>query len=250
MALGVSYSGLVTVTAVIVPSAKRPQNAKRLARAFRATIADPDTYLVLAVDDDEPYLDAYREIRNTFSEVCSLRIMKDSPHRIGPIINDITRDLLDEEPPPDFIGFMGDDHEPKTPGWDADLVHALGGRPGVSYGNDMNKGSDLPTACLIDARVVAALGYLVPPGMHHLYLDDFWLMLGHATHLAYRGGTVIEHLHPTVGKAPLDDSYLAAGCNPEVFQADAARFDAFVKGGDWEAALARLAPLRAVPGAI
>lgn len=240
----------MTTTAVVVPSAKRPQNASRLALAFRQTTADPDTYLVLAVDDDEPYLDAYRNVRDAFPEVCSLRIMKDSPHRIGPIINDVIRDLLDEDPPPDFIGFMGDDHEPQTPGWDVNLVNALGGRPGVTYGNDRNQGSKLPTACLISTPVVAALGYLVPPGMHHLYLDDFWLMLGHATHLAYRGETVIEHLHPTVGKAPMDESYAAAGCNPEVFAADAARYQAYMEGGDWAAALERLRPLVAVPGAL
>jgi hypothetical protein len=239
----------VTTTAVIVPSARRPQNARRLARAFRSTTEDPDTYLLLAVDDDDPFLDAYRTVQRVYSEVCHLIVVKDSPHKIGPIINDVARDLLDAAVPPDFIGFMGDDHEPQTPGWDVSLVHALGGRPGVAYANDKNQGSKLPTACLISTPVVAALGYLVPPGMHHLYLDDFWLMLGHATHLAYRGETVIEHLHPTVGNAPMDEGYLAAGCNPQVFAADAERYRQYMEGGDWAAALTRLRPLCSVPGA-
>jgi hypothetical protein len=239
----------VITAAIMVPSARRPGSARRLAGAFAAT-ASPSTTLAFAVDDDDPELDGYLAVSKDFPWT-ELHLIEDSPHRIGPILNDMAGRILKiPELRPDFLGFMGDDHLPLTHGWDTELAGELRDRPGVAYGNDLHQGPKLPTACLISSRLVYALGYFVPPGMGHLFLDDFWLRLGHATHLAYRDDVIIEHLHPDAGKAEHDATYAAAGRDAGTWAADRDRLDAYLRGGGWDAAMARIAHLRPVPGAL
>jgi hypothetical protein len=134
---------------------------------------------------------------------------------------------------------MGDDHLPRSPGWDEQLVDALGGRPGVAYGNDLVKGETIPTAAVISADIVMALGYLVPPRLEHLYFDDFWKALGQAVgNLAYLPGVTIEHLHPIAGTADWDDGYRRAN-DPGQFARDKAAYDEFLNE-QWPGDLARL----------
>ena len=49
---------------------------------------------------------------------------------------------------------------------------------------------------------------MVPPGMIHLYFDNFWLDFGRAMgKITYLPDVIIEHMHPAVGKAVLDAGY-------------------------------------------
>jgi hypothetical protein len=235
--------------AFICPTAKRPHNARRLAEKFGDTVSGPAA-LILAIDGDDPELAAYLALRRVHPWV-KLEIIADSPHRIGPIINQVTKGLLDGPSPPGFIGFLGDDHLPRTWGWNSKLARALDGEPGVAYGNDLHQREQLPTACLISAELVAALGFFVPPGMWHLYLDDFWKRLGQATRLAYCDNVIVQHLHPNYEPdVPVDATYAAAGCNPAVYAHDKTAWDAFLQDRDeegrtaWDRALDRLAPYR------
>ena len=117
----------------------------------------------------------------------------------------------------------------------ASTIHrALGTRPGaahrfrhdhatplaVVYGNDLVRGADLPTAVSISADIITELGYFVPPGAVHLYLDDYWKALGSDLGtLRYCPELVIEHLHPTAGTAPSDAGYLEVN-RPELYRQD------------------------------
>lgn len=231
--------------AVICPSARRPRNARELAGAFEKTASLEYTDLILAVDGDDPEMAGYRQVEDAHPWI-TLWIVQDSPHRIGPIINDIAAALLKSEAPPELIGFMGDDHRPQTADWDGILGGELDGRPGVAYGNDLHQREKLPTACLISATLVAALGKVVPRGLWHLYFDDFWLRAGRATHLAYRDDVIIEHHHPDAGKAAHDGTYAAGGRNPAVWEHDRAVFGRYLDDGSWAADLARIAHLRPV----
>lgn len=231
--------------AVICPSARRPHNARELCEAFEDTADPASVDLILAVDDDDPHLPGYRQVEDAHPWI-TLWIAEGSPHRIGPIINQAAMDLLDSEAPPDLIGFMGDDHRPQTPGWNQILGGELKDRIGVAYGNDMHQRGKLPTACLISAPLVRAMGGLAPPGVGHLFLDDWWLRVGKVTHLAYRDDVIIEHLHPDAGKAPDDETYARGGRNYAVWSRDETAFDRYLhdRGPDgWDACLARIADL-------
>jgi hypothetical protein len=111
--------------------------------------------------------------------------------------------------PPFAIGFMGDDHCPRTYGWDKAYVDALREMgTGIVYGNDLIQGARLPTQVAMTADIVRALGYMAPPALTHLYVDNFWRDLGTvAGCLRYLPDVTVEHRHPIAGKAEWDEGY-------------------------------------------
>ena len=216
---------------MITPSRSRPASAAELARVFAATVTG-DSRLVIICDADDPAREGYETL--TLPDCVSLRI-QDSHRRFGPILSAAA---VAEAPGCDFTGIMGDDSLPRTNGWDERLTGALT-EPGVAYGDDLLQHENLPTACVITSRVVTALGYLAPPGVEHLYLDDFWKRLGtDLGNLRYLPEVIIEHVHPVAGKAPWDDVYRAANSAPQ-YSHDGWAFDQFL-ANQWPGDLARL----------
>jgi hypothetical protein len=107
------------------------------------------------------------------------------------------------------LGSIGDDHTPRTPGWDEIVGATLNEMgTGMCFGDDLLQGSDLPTACFMTSDIVRALGFMCPPTLVHMYVDTFWLELGNALgRLRYLPNVVIEHLHFTKGKSSKDAVY-------------------------------------------
>jgi hypothetical protein len=55
---------------------------------------------------------------------------------------------------------------------------------------------------------------MAPTGLRHMFLDDFWLEIGsRSKKLAYLEEVVLEHLHFSVGKSILDQTYEATNQN-------------------------------------
>lgn len=177
---------------VIVPSRGRPSAVSSLLTAVKSTKSEASTGVKVCVDSDDVALPAYLKI-----DGIDLRVGR--PDRIGPTLNEVA---LAHAPFYDHIGFMGDDHRPRTKGWDAALC-----TNGVAYGNDLIHGAGLPTAVVMNSRIILDLGYFVPVGAWHLYLDNAWKDIGDRYGLDYRADIVMEHLHPLVGKAPSDALY-------------------------------------------
>jgi hypothetical protein len=107
------------------------------------------------------------------------------------------------------LGFMGDDHRPRTHGWDStylDNLRELG--YGYVYGNDLLMGERIPTQVAISSSIVKCLGFFGPPGFTHLNVDVTWKDMGEALgKLRYLDDVVIEHMHPAAGKAEVDSGY-------------------------------------------
>ncbi len=191
-------------------------------------ITTTDTQIAVIVDSDDPALPAYRALPlGGFAElVVADKSVIPAPAKIGQILNHFVPIFAKQHP---YIGFMGDDHRPRTKDWDALLVQALD-RPGVAYGNDLLQGERLPTECVISSEVINALGFMNPPGCDHLYLDDFWKLLGKtAGNLAYLPDVIVEHLHPGGGKAAVDAGY-AYSMARETIDHDREQFEAYVNG--------------------
>lgn len=212
---------------VVVPSRGRPASARRLAGAFRDTADFDRTDLLFAVDDDDPELAAYQELADE-DPWAGLTVLP-HPRRIGPILNAVAVSLA---PFCNYLGFMGDDHLPSTDGWDRALTGELDGTLGVAYGNDLHQGARLPTAMVVSSVLIRKLGYFCPPGLTHLYLDNFWALLGSVTRLAYRDDVIIEHLHVAAGKAPMDAGY-EFSLDPGLDMQDRVAYDTFLRGR-WE----------------
>lgn len=217
---------------VIVPTRGRPQNAARLAKAFEET-ESLNADLVFVADHDDPELPAYH------AAAPRLLIHRGESGRgmTGPLnwASSLYADIYD------YLGFMGDDHVPRTAGWDAHVLGALDSlEPRVVYGNDLLQGGALPTAAFLPSRMVRALGYMAPPVLRHLYVDNFWLELGQALGgLRYLPGVVIEHVHPAAGKTAMDAGYAAVNA-PEVDAADHAAWLEFRRGDGFTSALNRV----------
>lgn len=190
-------------TVWICPSRHRPANIARLLNAWDDTRAQAD--LVVAVDDDDEYLNDYREL---FTDVDpSQFILSVGPRtKLGPTLN---RLAIEYAPHYDAVGFLGDDHVPRTPRWDQHLADALDG--GLAYGNDLFQGERLATAVLQSSRIITTLGQFHPPQLVHLYLDDYWVALGQGIgRLTYLPDVILEHVHFTNGKSASDQTYAEA----------------------------------------
>lgn len=111
------------------------------------------------------------------------------------------------------VGFMGDDHFPRTKGWDQQLVEALiQMKSGLAYANDGFQGKAIPTQIVMTSDIPLALGFMTLPQLWHLYADNFWLDFGNALNkIQYLPDVVIEHMHPATGKVQSDEGYEFSG---------------------------------------
>lgn len=186
---------------MIVPSRGRPSNVKRLMEAFDDTREGPADMLI-CVDEDDPKRGEYQQL----SLHANVRMEIGPRLRLGGTLNEAG---LANAGQYFALGFMGDDHRPRTQGWDQKLIWALQELgSGIAYGNDLIQGPALPTAVGMTSDIVATLGYMVPAGLVHLYIDSAWKALGEAMgRFTYLPDVIIEHLHPIAGKALSDAGY-------------------------------------------
>ena len=179
----------------IVPSRGRPDSVAELIEEINATAHI--TNLVIGVDDDDP--SEYIVPDKVILEVNPRMWMNGT---LNFIANKYCYDY-------DYLVFMGDDHRPRTKGWDELLAEAIKDVPlGIAYGNDLFQGENLPTAVMLDAKIVRTLGFFSPPQMKHLFLDNFWRDTGKELGtLRYLPDVIIEHMHPYANKTEMDAGY-------------------------------------------
>jgi hypothetical protein len=224
---------------VIVPTRGRPDNAKRLADAFESTVARQNGVrvdLVFAVDADDPELSGYLDHTTEYNwwTISGPRL------RMAGTLNMVAIEYAGQY---DIVGFLGDDHLPQTVDWHRNIARAM--KPGgIVYGNDLIQGPNLPTAVFLDARIIRKLGYMVPGGFVHLFLDNVWRTWGErAGTLTYLPDTIIEHLHPIAGKAEYDDQYAEVNSNA-VWTADEKRFNEYRDSGELDADVEKIRSIR------
>ncbi len=188
---------------VVVPSRGRPENAERLAQAFKDTGAEADLYIV--IDNDDPKWNEYAKSENYKKLPADNKTggCAKSLNTGAVLLLDITK-----YPLYDYFVFMGDDHLPRTPGWDKAFIQALGTNTGIVYGDDLLQGANLPTAYGMSRDLVNELRGMTFPGCVHLFFDNFVKQLGlDLEYLKYLPDVIIEHMHPIAGKAQMDEGY-------------------------------------------
>jgi hypothetical protein len=189
-------------------------------RLFEAINATADfTELIFAIDADD--VAEYGDLMHATAGVNNVKIVIAARMGMNGTLNHWANWMA---PDYDYICFMGDDHLPITKGWDTKLAEAIGSEAGISYGNDLLQGENLPTAVVMSTKIIRALGFMSPPALKHLFLDNFWLAIGKALgNATYCPDVVIEHLHYINGKAAHDERYAAVN-NAEMHNADEAIF--------------------------
>jgi hypothetical protein len=188
---------------VIIPSRGRPKQFAEVCKLIAKTSrADTDVYLCL--DDDDPARPEYlatAPLDNppVWIETGSRLSMAAWTNKAAKLMAEHYRALAS----------IGDDHYPRTDGWDEKLLAALDEHgPGIAYPDDCNPrnytSGPMVTAPVISSAIVTALGWMAHPGMRHYYIDNVWEDLGRdAGCLYWLPDVKIEHLHPSVtGQAP------------------------------------------------
>lgn len=194
----------MTEMALIVPSRGRPANIQRLYNALVDTKANVDLYV--GIDQDDPALEEYLKLQ-VDTDICM--VVSPERKRFGPTLNTISKYIADEYP---FLAWCGDDHLPRTQNWDERYRDELRKMDaGIVYGNDLVQGENIPTQMGFTSNIVKALGYAVPDGFIHLYIDNYFLELGKEIGgVKYLPDVIVQHLHPCVGSAQEDLTYKEA----------------------------------------
>lgn len=180
---------------IIIPSRNRPDSAAELVQNLIETSTNSDILFGLDNDDSSEY--SY--FPNVIYERNERLLMNGT-------LNLIANKYVDKYK---FICFLGDDVRSRTIGWDTILTEPLKNKPGISYGNDLIQKEFLPTHVIISSEIIKKLGFMAPPILKHLFMDNFWLDLGRAIDsIYYFENVILEHMHPILEKSKVDQIYL------------------------------------------
>lgn len=196
---------------VIIPARGRPDKAATAFDALKQYSKISD--LMIGLDEDDA--DNYPEIEGVIREV--------NPRlRMNGTLNLLVKKYQDKY---ETITFMGDDHLVRTQDWDEKLYSSIKERGyGISYGNDLFQGENLPTMVMMSTNISKSLGFFAPRRLIHLYMDNFWKLFGLVINgLTYEPDVIVEHMHFMAGKSKVDAQYEEVNSS-EIGQHDAEVF--------------------------
>jgi hypothetical protein len=211
----------VTVIAdclILTPTRSRPRNAERLLDAVHST-AKGRTHVALGVDQDDPELAAYHDLKRRVMLPGDHLITSDRRRGLAAWTNILARALGGGYR---FLGSLGDDMVPVTPGWDVKLMDACG-KHGMAYPWSGVR-DDIPEAIIMTADIPEALGWMMLPAVTHYYGDNAWMDIGQgAGCIKQLRGVIIEHRNAvSPWRADADPTYRE---NAENITRDKAAYD-------------------------
>lgn len=216
--------------AILTPSRHRRAQFVEMVEAVFSTADDPASIRVyLGTDDDD-----WSYLPTVYAG--SVHHVSGPRKPLGGWTNYLARIALEDGA--EIVASFGDDHRPRTRGWDARTWEAftrLGS--GLVYTRDGLQDERLPTAPLWSADVIRELGWMFPPNQKHMYVDNFWLQFAQdLERCVYLPDVLIEHMHPSSGKATEDDVNRE---NDSHYEADRAAFAAFIGSAEYQDCLSR-----------
>ena len=220
---------------ILLPTRGRPQNLDRFINATVKTAVSWRLYVRL--DFDDPELDGYERVLEKWSDIADkITVARGDRIRFGPSLNELA--MYAEVDGMSHLGMFGDDVVPIDNEWDEALIEALGDDLGVAYGDDglRNKHApDLPTHYVTQTEVYRRLGYLSPPRISHLFLDNVARDIGqHLKNFVYVP-VRIRHLHPWAeGEHLHDTTYAEGGRNAEIKMHDRKAYLDWSGSRDWK----------------
>lgn len=195
---------------IVLPSKGRPEKIEGLYDSWRKT-TDGKSEVIVALDDDDPMLKRYKRHKDIRFDVGKGKSFADACNRIFKKYSDYK-----------YYFILSDDHRIRTKKWEILFTEAIekNGGKGVSAGNDLIYGEKRPSSALVSGEIFRSLGFIALPGLIHMFTDNFWLEIGkHLGKFYYFPEIIIEHMHYSVGKSPVDAFYLAVD-NKIVYQHD------------------------------
>ena len=147
---------------IIVPSRGRPQSLQRMVTAWHDTGAfEQGAMLVFAVDHDDPEFRAYEDAyQGAYRPGLALSLnVSIRWQQMVPKLNLVATQYAKLVRGVFALGFAGDDHVPRTPGWARrylEELYSMG--TGIVYGDDLLKGASLPTQWAMTSNIVRLFG--------------------------------------------------------------------------------------------
>jgi hypothetical protein len=188
--------------AILTPSRGRPGQLASMINEAYVTAEDSTAFEVYyAIDEDDA--ETYQYVDEIVAHAPTTKIIGERQQLAG-WTNTLAEIALADGH--DILASWGDDHRPRTYGWDTSVTTAMDRMgPGLVYTADGLQNERLPTAPFWHRSIIEAWGFYFFPSCVHLYADDYWLYAAKALgRCAYLPDVMIEHLHPSSGKAKPD----------------------------------------------
>ena len=193
---------------ILTPTRNRPNNCDRFIKSLYETTQYTGTLeLLFYVDSDDPAKDIYKEIEERWqNNFWRVEFVIGEPMSVSKSWNIIAKKSLGD------IMIMGnDDLVYKTVRWDSKLMAKLIELDNPYYLTWFNDGINGNRHCafpVISREWYEALGYF-SPGVFNFGYNDTWVydIAKRVGKLNYMSEILVEHLHFSVGKSNMDDTY-------------------------------------------
>lgn len=193
---------------ILTPTRNRPNNCDRFIKSLYETTQYTGTLeLLFYVDSDDPAKDIYKEIEERWqNNFWRVEFVIGKPMSVSKSWNIIAEKSLGD------IMIMGnDDLVYKTVRWDSKLMARLLELDNPYYLSWFNDGINGNRHCafpVITREWYETLGYF-SPGIFNFGYNDTWVydIAKRVGKLNYMNEILVEHLHFSVGKSNMDDTY-------------------------------------------
>jgi hypothetical protein len=212
-----------------LPSTERPERFALALAGIERTAPDVGLCVLLRSGDEQ--LDRYREIIAKSSLKPTVQF---HGHYGCARIWQFAYLMYPKEP---FYGFVADDLEFLTEGWDQRLQEAAGSWK-MAWADDGIHSGRIPTHYALGGELVRAVGYWGPPGFFHNCIDGVWQeIVGQAGLGEYCSDVKFRHNHWVLNKALKDRIYEMV---VEKHVEDIERFDEYTGSLEFTALLDRV----------
>ena len=183
--------------AILIPTRERLEDFKIFAESWKNT-TEGYSDVIVRIDDDDL---TYEEIKKEYPEFV---------YEYGerkPFLDLLNDSAIKYSETYDYIGFMEDDCNFNTQGWETMFINKLMdlGDNGIVWGNDLVNGGYIVGLPFMNSKIIKKLGYMCPPEIKYLWADHFWKDIGEALgSLYYFPDVIIEHRHYSKGKRQKD----------------------------------------------
>lgn len=220
--------------AIIIPTRERPHKIQNLHKIwFELLDTSITTDCIIVLDEDNQH--TYPRLDGFIYHIVNGSNIRGVTHPLNIVANRVCDDY-------EFIGFIGDDHIPRTKFWNKNVYDVLFKNTPLSmvYCNDLLQGKNLSTHIIMDSKFIKIMGFMGPTCFKHLFVDNFWMELGKTLeNIHYLDNVVIEHLHYTTNKSPNDSLYSIL--NSRQYYLDGERtFKEYIESAEYSSVLRRL----------
>lgn len=198
---------------VIVPVLRRAHRVAPLIESLHAATPEPHRVVFVASANDRPMIDEVLRVAELMPDGLSLEVL--APSKVGDYARKINYVAASSAEP--FL-FLGADDLHFHPGWYPAARALLGDGIGVVGTQDLAPTDRARTGQhathflvareYVDRGTIDEPGKLLHEGYPHEYVDDEFVGTAKKRKAwAFAADSIVEHLHPSWGKAPRDPLY-------------------------------------------